>query len=174
MRNEFVRIKQRISDAARLASKIYRITLNLLSNAIVMNTNTFPGSPTILKIAWRTAIIWWKDMPDLRIKRLKYTLQESMTFWGTSAMMRNLCNSKKYASKLHPGSRIYAERFENKWGEKLYYLCLNACHICAEPSNNFTKENNKLFLNNSNFQKQWIVHLKCWSSSAATRDWSRF
>lgn len=74
-----------------------------------------------------------------------------MMFWGMSVMMCNLCNFKKYVSKLYFGSRIYVECFENKWGEKLYYFCFNVCYICVELLNNFIKENNKLFLNNLNF-----------------------
>ena len=62
MRNEFTRIKQNISETARLASRKYRITWNLLSKTITTITNKFPGTPITLKSAWNNAMTLVRTM----------------------------------------------------------------------------------------------------------------
>ena len=59
---ELPRIKKRIYDPARQASRTYRITWNLLSIQIVAMTSKFPGRPTTSMTAWTAARTCEKTM----------------------------------------------------------------------------------------------------------------
>ena len=70
MLGEFPRIKKRISDPAKLASRTYRITWNLLSIQIVAMTSKFPGRPTTPMAAWKPARTCEKTIQHIPCKSI--------------------------------------------------------------------------------------------------------
>ena len=83
MRNVFTRIKQSISETARLASRKYRITWNLLSKTITTITSKFPGRPITLKNAWNNAITWGRTMLEQRLfGRTLHRLRSPFLSWS--------------------------------------------------------------------------------------------